>query len=450
MKSGQLLAGAAVADITPAGPVFLFGYPNVVRWSSGVSDPLLASALFLSDGKTSVLFIAASLIFIGTAHAREIRNRIAARVPVPAQNILISATHTHSGPATIDYLSNEHDRVVPKADSAYLHLVADRMVDAAVRAFAAAEPARIGLAVANGTGVGTNRRDPLGPADPEVPVLVVSRAQSNTHIAAMLICSMHPTVLHEDWTLISGDFPVFTVQYLQKHALGMDCPVLYHTGPAGNLSPRHVISNHSIPESRRLGEILGHAVASVVPGIPLHDHAKIACDRRMIELPLRTFDSIPNAEAKLAAAVRRLESLRQSRASRAQVRTAECDVFGAQETLTLAIAAAEHPDRVARVAASCMPAEVQLIRIGSWNFAGWPGEVFVEYALQVKARCPNTYLINYANGELQGYLVTAQAVEEGGYEASNAIFRSPESAELLVEATIDLLNRGAGSPESCR
>lgn len=445
MGSGQLVAGAAVADITPAGPVFLFGYPNVLRWSSGVSDPLLASALFLSDGETSVLFIAANLIFIGTGHAREIRKRIAARVPVPAQNILISATHTHSGPATIDYLSNGHDRVVPKADSAYLHLVADRIVDAAVRAFAAVEPARVGLGVANGKGVGTNRRDPLGPADPEVPVLLVSRAQSNTHIAAMLVYSMHPTVLHEDSTLISGDFPAFTVQYLQRHGLGADCPVLYHTGPCGNLSPRHVISNHSIAEARRLGEMLGQAVASALPGIPLHDHAKIVCDRRLIELPLRAFDAIPDAEAKLAAALRRLESLRQSRASRARVRTAECDAFGAQETLTLAIAATEHPDQVARVAASCMPAEVQLIRIGSWNFVGWPGEVFVEYALEVKARCPNTYLINYANGELQGYLVTAQALEEGGYEASNAIFRSPESAELLVAATVDLLCPGAGS-----
>ena len=35
-----LHAGAAVADITPAGSQFLFGYPHVNRYSTGVNDPL--------------------------------------------------------------------------------------------------------------------------------------------------------------------------------------------------------------------------------------------------------------------------------------------------------------------------------------------------------------------------------------------------------------------------
>jgi hypothetical protein len=65
--------------------------------------------------------------------------------------------------------------------------------------------------------------------------------------------------------------------------------------------------------------------------------------------------------------------------------------------------------------------------------------MFIEFALEVKAQSPNTFLISYANGELQGYLVTKQAVEEGGYESGNAIFKSPDGGELIVAKTLELL-----------
>jgi hypothetical protein len=70
---------------------------------------------------------------------------------------------------------------------------------------------------------------------------------------------------------------------------------------------------------------------------------------------------------------------------------------------------------------------------------GWQGEVFVEFGLQVRQSHPDAYIISLANGELQGYLVTADAVAEHGYEASNALFRSPDSGNLLVQRTLDLL-----------
>ena len=96
------------------------------------------------------------------------------------------------------------------------------------------------------------------------------------------------------------------------------------------------------------------------------------------------------------------------------------------------------------MAASCLPAEVHAIRLGPWTFVGWPGECFVEFALKVKQTRAGTFVISLANGDTQGYLVTAEAVAEGGYEASNAVFRSPDSGELLVEATLALLAERAG------
>ncbi len=65
--------------------------------------------------------------------------------------------------------------------------------------------------------------------------------------------------------------------------------------------------------------------------------------------------------------------------------------------------------------------------------------MFVEFSLDIKRQIPNTFLMSYTNGELQGYLVTQQAVDEGGYESANAIFQSPESGNLLVQKTLELL-----------
>jgi hypothetical protein len=113
----QLHAGSASRDITPQNPLFLFGYPHVPRTSEGVHDPLLTSALYLSDGASSVLFCANDIIFVPADMARRARRRIAAETGVPASAILVSATHTHSGPITSRCLSNALDPVVPAPDT---------------------------------------------------------------------------------------------------------------------------------------------------------------------------------------------------------------------------------------------------------------------------------------------------------------------------------------------
>ena len=78
--------------------------------------------------------------------------------------------------------------------------------------------------------------------------------------------------------------------------------------------------------------------------------------------------------------------------------------------------------------------------VGPWTFVGWPGEAFVEFALEIKANRRDCFLISMANGELQGYLVTEDAVLQGTYEALNALYASPAPGRLLVEKTLELLN----------
>ena len=436
--SETLQAGAATVEITPQSPQHLYGYPYLTRYHTGVHDPLWSSALYLSDGATQLLFIANDVIFIPKDSAARIRERLAGLTSVPASNIMVSATHTHSGPTTVDYLSNEHDKTVPPRDERYIKFLEERIIEAGEAACQRAQAAQTGLALADATGVGTNRRSPDGPADTQVPVLVARSRDGRTNIAAMIVCSMHPTVMHEDSSLVSGDFPGMARQYVQSNALGEGCPLLYHTGPAGNQSPRHVIDANTFDEAERLGHQLGRAVEEAIAGVSFSDNVKLACKRAFVELPLRTFPAPEEAEAAFKTAIERLENLRKHNAPRSEIRTAECDWFGAEERLTLARAA--HEGRLAAVRETCMPAEIQVMSIGPWAFVGWPGEIFVEYALAVKARRKDTFVVSLANGELQGYIVTPEAAAEGGYESSNAIF-APESGALLVRNTLELLEQ---------
>ena len=104
----------------------------------------------------------------------------------------------------------------------------------------------------------------------------------------------------------------------------------------------------------------------------------------------------------------------------------------------MALARAAADGRLQAAAAHCSPAEIQVIELGPWRFVFWPGEFFVEYALEVKARSPSTFVVTMANGELQGYIVTPDAAARGVYEATNALF-SPDNGQRVVEATLGLL-----------
>ena len=436
-RKNILKAGSAAISITPDNSQFLFGYPHVERYSTGVHDQLFSSALFLSDGKTELMIIANDIVSVSKESVARIRRRICEKTGVPVKNIMISATHTHSGPVTVDYISNANDPVVPKADRQYIRLMEDGMVKAAVEAFNSAAPAELGLAVTDSSGVGTNRHDPAGPSDMQMPVLIVRSLQGKKYIACMLVCSMHPTVLHEDSKLISSDFPGMARQILQSEFLGKECPVIYHTGPSGNQSPRHVTKENTFKEAKRLGNILAQAVGRILHKINYTSDNPLVCIQRFVDLPGRSFQGIREIKQQLDQAAKKLDKLRKSGASSQEVRTAEVDWFGAEETLSLAQLAQE--GSLDAVYQTCLPAEIQVIGIGRWTFVGWQGEIFVEYSLKVKERCEHVYLVSCANGDLQGYIVTPEAAAKGGYEASNSIF-DHESGAILVAETLQLLN----------
>jgi len=434
----SLLAGCGVRDISPDGPAFLVGYPHVPRTSTGLHDPLLASALYLGGREAELLLIGLDILYISRGSAALCREAIRRATGVPEAHILISASHTHSGPVTSDELAWLADPVVPPADPSYMGKFHGGIIAAAAAARESAVPARLAVTSARAEGAGGNRLDPAGPFDPEVGLLAVQAESDGRLLAVDLVYGMHPTVLHEDSTLVSADFPHFTRLEIAEAFPG--ATTVYHNGPCGNLSPRYHVQGQTFAEAERLGRRLGGAVVRALEDLrPVDFQAEpaLAVRRGYAELIPNTFPSVPSAAAELSRARARHDRLKRDKAAHGPVRTAECVVFGAE--MALALAGAQASGEVARRQAEFGRAEVQVGRVGSAYLAALPGEHFVEYGLEIKRRAPGrAFVIANANGELQGYIVTPEAAAAGGYEAAWALFR-PESGARLVETAVGLM-----------
>ena len=418
----SLRVGVATRDISPLRPMFLVGYPHQPRTSTGVHDPLLASAIFFDDGRTRLLAISLDLLFISTDTTRECRRAIEQATGVPAGHTLISATHTHSGPVTADMLAWRDDTIVPPTDPEYMAFLKQRVVEAAVAASQSAVPARLAVTTAHAEGVGGNRLLPDGVHDREVGILFAQRRDNGQPLALQVVYSMHPTVMHEDSTLVSADFPAFTRRHLEAALTGVK--VLYHTGPCGNLSPRYHVKGQTFAEAERLGGTLGETVLREVRAlrnVDFTDNVPLAATSELVALHSRRYPTVSHAEENLQRSRADYERLQREGAPRAQVRTAECVVFGAEELLTLARLEASGELEGSRQ--HYAQAEVQALRVGDTFLVGLPGEQFVEYALRIKRESPRrAFVISLANGELQGYIVTPEAEATGGYEAQMSFF----------------------------
>ncbi len=436
MRNDSLQAGVARREISPQTPMQLCGYPNVERVSEGIHDPLWASALYLETGDAAVVLVALDILFLDTPTARRCRRTVADTLGMAEDGVLITCTHTHSGPVSLDrHLSfGKDDPSQAPPPPGYVDFIQEQILAAARDAKAAAVPAEAAWTSARIEGVGTNRHNPAWTTDPECGILVVRRVSDHSIIGMATMYGMHPTVLHEDSKLVSSDFPHYAREYLRE-CFGDQLVVCYHNAPCGNQSPRHVVHGQTFAEAERLGRILGKSVADAVQRLTDTDFSadvKFSSLIRSVDLPRRTLPSPAEAEATLQQYQQQYRQLQDDGAPRADVRTAECAVFGAEKLVNLAQAKAN--GTLDGLMETCLPADVQVVGIGDRFIVGLPGELFTEYALQIKA-APGSYPVAYANGMLHGYIVTREAVEQGGYEAAGSVL-APEAGTILVKTAV--------------
>jgi hypothetical protein len=298
-----LSAGTAKLDITPAPGVGLLGYGAREGAARGVHDPLYARALALRSGQdqaaSSVIIVVADLCLITPTQALEVRRDIAGRTGLAPANILVSCTHTHSGPDT--GLAAQMTR---REQPGHVAPLLQALSEAGERAYEGAAPARLRWLRAEAQ-IGKNRRRADGPVDTEIGVLEVQDVAGATR-AVLYHYGCHPTVLGHDNLEISADWPGAASGAIERATGGT---ALFLLGAHADIDPRTrglmdlAISGQSVGLGFDAVDVLGGEVAASVLGAlrspdPASDSPPIRAVSRSLHLPIHLGDQTEETARK--------------------------------------------------------------------------------------------------------------------------------------------------------
>ncbi len=389
--------GASRVVITPPVGVDLAGFAARQGPSVGLYDDLYARALYLATGDERLLWLHADLIGFSRELTAEVREQLAAEFGLAPRQVLLSATHTHSGPATV-FL-----RWCGDMDRGYMAALPGHLLQAAREAIAAAEDVALRVGEGRCT-LGQDRRPP-GPwshADSALPVVGFQRGDGS-YAALLANYAMHNVALSSENRHISGDMSGVAARHVEAHLPGQ--PVcLFTQGGCGNVNPPAQTPHAAV--MRQLGARLGSLASYALQAqAATFETADLTSALVTLDLPL---DVLTAAEVE-GEYVREMAAL--DPASTFYDHASRAYAHWRQETLALLAEGS---------ALTTIPVDVQVVRIGPVAFVAVSAEVFSRLAVELRAAAgPRVYVVGYANGDI-GYLPPAEIYAEGGYEVDNA------------------------------
>ena len=430
----MLKAGFSKVCISPPIGSPLAGFAARQGVSQGIHDDLFARALVLANGEAVVALVSVDLLALSGDFVKRVREGIQRRTDIRPDSVMIASTHTHAGPVTITTFFNPEESV----DSAYMDSLAEAVEQSVTNAWRARSPARVGVGVARVDGVGVNRRSPnQRPIDEQVGIIKVEDVDGRTR-AVLIDYSCHPTVLGPDNLLVTGDFPNFAIEQIERN-IGPDGFAMFVNGTQGNISMGHsselsaigvITPGRTFERAAELGHLLADATLAKLPTVTTDDAPAIASLSIPIDLPLKKFPPLEEASKTLRDADDLLARLSAQDAPSEQLMPAKTHRLYASITNFYAREAQALPD-------GHLPIELQGVRIGEAVFVAVPAEVFVEIGLMVKRQVRHKiFIVGIANGYI-GYLPTREAYEAGGYEVVSSKCR-PDAADVLIEKVFEL------------
>lgn len=278
IRTDAMMLGTARADITPPLGTVLSGWPGL-RAATEIHRPLEARALWLSDGDRSVVLLTLDLLGLASTTCSHLRENVARHLEVPASAVMISCSHTHSGPVVPPWRGDG----VPAPDDAYVGWLVERVETCAVDSSSAPVPVRVGHA-ARSCDLGVNRRarwddgrvgypphaDPDGAVDREVGIIRFDDEATNVPVAVVMSYGCHPTVGGPS-TWIGPDYPGAAREVVEDELPG--ATALFVLGNCGDVRPNLIQPDGSFrwDASRRdvdaAGRRLGRVGADVARGI---------------------------------------------------------------------------------------------------------------------------------------------------------------------------------------
>jgi hypothetical protein len=470
-REERLLVGWATEDITPEGPVSLFGQ-YYERISQFVQSPLLATACaFESDteggSKEQAIMISVDTAIITRALQDAVREKLKTLISgFDVKKLFLNATHTHSAP-------------YPDVQGSYGGLLLNGICKAATTAWSRLRPAGISRALGYAV-VGHNRRvlyadgtcemygatdraDCIGiegPSDPAVGMLFCWDEQEElTGIILNVPC---PSQVTESKHFVSSDY-WGEVRLQLRNTFSRDIYVLAQCGAAGDISPRDLSKNYKsgepdmwdIPGMVEIGRRLVQCIKDVYPASRKVIQTKPAFRHMVkdVDIPTRKVSEKEYADAlKISAEIhsrepadpnspetawnRFLQEIRDNEKKRSHGPwdNKKSD-YGIVRKIDAVIEQYKNQANF-----PFYKAELHVIRIGDVAIASNPFELFVDYGFMIMARnkAKQTFIVQLSC-DYADYLATERALRGGGYSAmANMI--AVEGGKLLVNVTVDMIN----------
>ena len=440
-------AGAAVIDITPVKlPVFVNG-GMTSRYLDKIRTRVNARAVVLSDGQTQVAIVVADSCMMSREVLDEAKTMAAAKSGIPTNRLLISATHTHTAPASMGCLGTD-------ADPSYIPYLKDKLVEVILAAQSALEPARIGFGKADAAEFTALRQwirrpdrlaeDPFGnltvranmhagknwdeavgesgPEDPDLSLISI-QTRAGEPLAVLANFSMH---YFGDKDISSDYFGLFSDGLKQRiDPKGKMVGIMSH-GCSGDIYR----VDYTVPEKDR-------------PKPTIEEYTD-----GLLEIAMKAYGSIEyRANADIAMAEQRM-------VLNYRVPDKQRLEWG-QRIVT------EMGDRLAKTPTEVYAREqillherqkteivVQGLRIGDIGIATTPNETYAITGLKIKAASPlpKNMVIELANGG-DGYIPPPEMHAWGGYNtwAARSAGLEVMAEPKITQAAISLLEKVSGA-----
>lgn len=444
-QSKVFYAGASAVDVTPFLGVGIVGDWNTPA-AENIHDPLFVKALVLDDGLNKLVFVIVDNLGIPAELCEKVKEMIREETDIMSDRIMITATHTHSGPSAGGIGDKRRDWNYGKPFDEYQVFLMRRITDAVKIAVRNLRPANIawgsydkpqhvfnrrwmmkeqvvnpfGLldSVKMNPGYLGSKIKPVGPIDPEVSFLAVASKEGKP-IAVLANYSLHyvggiPS--HDISADYFGAFAKRLTSLLKAEEQDIPFVGIMSNGTSGDINN----FNFAMPEKSYLpyakingvADDIAQGLIDVYKQLEFKEWVPLKASAQTILLKVRK----PTAEM-----VKNMEKIKQHDPTNGVLYHPMERTYVNRVTQQ----ANSYPDSLA--------ATIQAFSIGDLAIGGIPFAVFAETGLKLKAENPfqKSFTIGIANG-YWGYLPTPIQHRKGGYETWLSTNKVQEDASDII------------------
>jgi hypothetical protein len=470
ITDGEIRLGWAMEDITPEGPVSLWGQ-YYERISEYVQSPLTTTALAIesisNNSREQAILVSVDIVYMEGDLQESLRKVLKKQLPdFDVQNLILNVTHTHSS-------------FNPGAESKYWSMLLDKLSKVAVTAWGKRQPGGISWELEYEV-IGHNRRVEFADGSTEMygncerinfiglegtedhSVKLVFCWNLNKELTGIIMNITCPAQVTEAKYYVSADYWGELRKHLEEKYPGVY--ILPQIGAAGDISPRDLPREYKLNRpnmwdvagieeiGRKLINVIDRAYSHAIDKIETTTVFKHIIEK--IEVPTRLYshEEYQKAKETINSIIRGantpeliwdnflkeiIENEKIKKYGPWDNKLSDFGIYKKQEAL---VKQYEEQDKN-----QTYPVELHVIRIGDIVICTNPFELFAEYGLRMEGRSKAklTFVVQLSAGDYAGYLPTKRAIEGSNYKGYSALVNKvgPEGGQVLVNKTVDMIEK---------